>query len=199
MTAYSFSLTDFLSIEFCFKHDREDGVMKASQWLALFFSILLVGFVLNGAGCGGSNINNPVSDTDNLEADNNGIIVKPGGEETENAAQTAELDTTITVTDQTVRPGGEVELTASVKGVRGSSVVLNWLNITGHGTLSASDENPVTWNAPSTLNEANAQVEVIQLVVTVISEIVSVGSSGIETDTQIFSETKTVLLTVKDE
>ena len=49
-----------------------------------------------------------------------------------------------------------------------------------------------------TLNGEAVQVEVIQLVVTVISEVVSVGTSGIDTDTQIFSETKTVLLTVKE-
>ena len=172
--------------------------MRASQLRVLFFGIFLVGFVLSVAGCGGSNINNPVSDTDTIGTDGDNIIVKTG-ESAENSEQTADLDVTITVTDKIVRPGGEVELTASFKGVRGSSVMLNWLNITGHGALSATDENSVTWNAPSTLNEANVQVEVIQLVVTVISEVVSVGSSGIETDTQIFSETKTVLLTVKDE
>jgi hypothetical protein len=32
----------------------------------------------------------------------------------------------------------------------------------------------------------------------VISEVVSVGSSGIETDTQIFTDTKNVLLTVRN-
>lgn len=52
--------------------------------------------------------------------------------------------------------------------------------------------------APQTLNGENVQVEVIQLIVTVISEVVSVGASGIDTDTQIFSETKTVLLTVRN-
>ena len=50
---------------------------------------------------------------------------------------------------------------------------------------------------PAALNGEGVQVEVIQLVVTVISEVVSVGTSGIDTDTQIFSETQTVLLTVK--
>ena len=97
-----------------------------------------------------------------------------------------------------MRPGEETELTASVKGVRGTSVTLNWLNITKHGELSTVGENAVTWTAPDTLNGENVQVEVIQLVVTVISEVVSVGASGIDTDTQIFSETKTVLLTVRD-
>jgi hypothetical protein len=75
---------------------------------------------------------------------------------------------------------------------------LNWLNITKYGALSTRSENAVTWTAPNTLNGENVQVEVIQLVVTVISEVVSVGASGIDTDTQIFSETKTVLLTVRN-
>ena len=109
-----------------------------------------------------------------------------------------DLDVKITVTKKTVQPGEAVELTASVKGVRGTSVTLNWLNITQFGELSASTENPVTWTAPQALNGENVQVEVIQLVVTVISEVVSVGSSGIETDTQIFTDTKNVLLTVRN-
>ena len=97
-----------------------------------------------------------------------------------------------------MQPGEAVELTALLKGVRGTSVTLNWLNITQFGELSASSENPVTWTAPQTLNGENVRVEVIQLVVTVISEVVSVGSSGIETDTQIFTDTKNVLLTVRN-
>jgi len=73
------------------------------------------------------------------------------------------------------------------------------LNITQYGELSATDENSVTWSAPDTLNGANIQVEVLQLLVTVITEVVSVGASGIDTDTQILSETKNVLLTVRND
>ena len=58
--------------------------------------------------------------------------------------QIADLDVKVTVTKKTVKPGEEVELAASVKGVRGTSVTLNWLNITKHGKLSASSENPIT-------------------------------------------------------
>ena len=97
-----------------------------------------------------------------------------------------------------MQPGEAVELTASVKEVRGTSVTLNWLNITQLGELSATNQNTITWTAPQSLNGDNVQVEVIQLVVTVISEVVSVGSSGIETDTQIFTDTKNVLLTVRN-
>ena len=176
--------------------------MRKSQYLTISFYILLVGFVLSFASCGGSNLNSPVSEGDTTPegSDSTDDVVELtqnlGAEET--TGQIADLDVKVTVTKKTVEPGEEVELTASVKGVRGTSVTLNWLNITKHGRLSASTENPITWTAPQTLNGESVQVEVIQLIVTVISEVVSVGTSGIDTDTQIFSETKTVLLTVRD-
>ena len=175
--------------------------MRTSQFLGVFFSILLIGFVLNLASCGGSNLNNPVSDVDTTtegSETNDDIVELTHNQNIEEPTQITDLDVTITATKKTVSPGEETELTASVKGVRGTSVTLNWLNITKYGELSTVGENAVTWTAPDTLNGANVQVEVIQLVVTVISEVVSVGASGIDTDTQIFSETKTVLLTVRD-
>ena len=163
--------------------------------------VLLIGLVLSFAGCGGSNMKNPVSvedtPTDDVEATDD-IVELTGTSDVAETNQLSDLDVTVTVTKKTVQPGEEVELTASVNGVRGTSVTLNWLNITQFGELSASGENPVTWTAPHALNGANVRVEVIQLIVTVISEVVSVGSSGVETDTQIFTDTKTVLLTVRD-
>ena len=174
--------------------------MRASQFLGVFFSILLIGFVLNLASCGGSNLNNPVSDVNTTEdSESSGDIVElTQNQDIAEPQQITDLDVTITVTKKTVEPGEKTELTASVKGVRGTSVTLNWLNITKYGELSTVSENAVTWTAPDTLNGANVQVEVVQLIVTVISEVVSVGASGIDTDTQIFSETKTVLLTVRN-
>ena len=176
--------------------------MRKSQFLGILVYILLVGFVLSFASCGGSNLNNPVSETDataqGSESTDDVVELSQNLDAEETTGQIADLDVKITVTKKTVEPGEEVELAASVKGVRGTSVTLNWLNITKYGQLSASSENPITWTAPQTLNGENVQVEVIQLVVTVISEVVSVGASGIDTDTQIFSETKTVLLTVRD-
>ena len=175
--------------------------MRTSQFLGVFFSMLLIGFVLNLASCGGSNLNNPVSDADTVadggETSDN-IVELIQNQDIEEPQQVTDLDVTITVTKKTVKLGEKTELTASVKGVRGTSVTLNWLNITKYGELSTVSENAVTWTAPDTLNGENVQVEVIQLVVTVISEVVSVGASGIDTDTQIFSETKTVLLTVRN-
>lgn len=176
--------------------------MRKSQYLTISFYILLVGFVLSFASCGGSNLNNPVSEgdttTEGSDSTDDVVELAQNLDAEETTGQIADLDVKVTVTKKTVEPGEEVELTASVKGVRGTSVTLNWLNITKHGKLSASTENPITWTAPQTLNGETVQVEVIQLIVTVISEVVSVGTSGIDTDTQIFSETKTVLLTVRD-
>ncbi|MCG9125985.1 hypothetical protein JT359_00125 [Candidatus Poribacteria bacterium] len=143
---------------------------------------------------------NPVADTDTLaESDAGGSIVElDTTHKIEDGNQADNLDVTITVTKKTVKTGEEIELTASVKGVRGTSVVLNWLNITEHGELSSTNENPVKWTAPESIGEDATRVEVLQLVVTVISEVVSVGSKGIQTDTQIFSDTKEILIQVVD-
>lgn len=181
--------------------------MRVSRINIFFYSslvgiyILLVGLVLSLASCGGSNLKNPVSEQDTTAegSETTGDVVELTQTlDVTEPEQVTDLDVKITVTKKTVQPGEAVELTASVKGVRGTSVTLNWLNITELGELSARSENPVTWTAPSTLNGENVRVEVIQLVVTVISEVVSVGSSGIETDTQIFTDTKNVLLTVRN-
>ena len=176
--------------------------MKASRINIFFYAsvvgiyILLTGIVLSLASCGGSNLKNPVSEEGSEATDD--VVEITQISNAEEPEQITDLDVKITVTKKTVQPGEDVELTASLKEVRGTSVTLNWLNITQFGELSDSSENPVTWTAPQTLNGENVRVEVIQLVVTVISEVVSVGSSGIETDTQIFTDTKNVLLTVRN-
>ncbi len=180
--------------------------MRASRINIFFHSslvgihILLAGLVLSLASCGGSNLKNPVSEEVTTEegSESTDDVVVTQISNAEEPEQVTDLDVKITVTKKTVQPGEDVELTALLKGVRGTRVTLNWLNITQFGELSASSENPVIWTAPQTLNGENVQVEVIQLVVTVISEVVSVGSSGIETDTQIFTDTKNVLLTVRN-
>ena len=174
--------------------------MKTSQFFQVFVYLLTVSLIFSITGCGGSNMKNPVADTDTLkemDADNS-IVGLDTTQEIEEGNQAGKLDVTITVTKKTVKIGEEVELTASVKGVRGTNVALNWLNITGYGELSSTNENPVIWTAPTSIGEESTQVEVLQLVVTVISEVVSVGSSGIKTDTQIFSDTKEILLQVID-
>lgn len=136
-----------------------------------------------------------MSDTDQTDETDNDIDVSDENDNG-NADQTGELNVSVTVTKKTVKPGEEVEITATVNGVRGTSIVINWLNITGYGTLSSTNETRVTWTAPDSLGDVNTRVEVLQLVVTVISEVVSVSASGIKTDTQILSDTKEILLQV---
>ena len=168
--------------------------MRTSHFLRLLCYLFLVCSVLCYLGCGGSNLNNPVSETDQTDETDGDIV-----EEDTNSGNTdeiGELNVSVTVTRKTVKPGEQVEITVSVEGVRGTSVVINWLNITGYGTLSATNETRVTWTAPDSLGDVNTRVEVLQLVVTVISEVVSVGASGIKTDTQILSDTKEILLQV---
>ena len=172
-----------------------EEIMKTGRFLGLFCYIVLVILVLSHTGCGGSNMNNPVSDIDQTDESDDSIVEL---EDTVDVImeEAGELNVSVTVTRKTVKPGEQVELTASVEGVRGTSVVINWLNITGYGTLSATNETRVTWTAPNTLGEDKTRVEVLQLVVTVISEIVSVNASVIKTDTQILSDTKEILLQV---
>lgn len=172
------------------------GLMQKSLLLGIVFVVCLISLA-NISGCGGSNLNNPVSDSDTMDDTSDDTDVGLDDTQTvEDTENTGELDVTVTVTQKTVKPGEKVEITASVQGVRGTSVTLNWLNITGYGSLSSDDDLSVTWTAPDTLNGDSAKVEVLQLVVTVISEIVAVNDNEIQTETQIISDTKEILLKV---
>ncbi len=160
-------------------------LMQKYLLLGIVFVVCLISLALNISGCGGSNLNNPVSDSDTMDDTSDDTTDDIG-----------ELAVTVTVTQETVQPGEKVEITASVQGVRGTSVTLNWLNITEYGSLSSDDDLSVTWTAPDTLGGDSAKVEVIQLVVTVISEIVAVNDNEIQTETQIISDTKEILLKI---
>lgn len=169
--------------------------MRRFHNIGIIWCFVLLGIILNISGCGGSSLNNPVSDTESMDDSDNDNVELESTEDGE-LPDAGDLEVSVTVSKETVHPGEQVELTASVAGVRGTSVVINWLNITGYGTLSNTNDYSVTWTAPDTLGEVNTQVEVLQLVVTVISEVVSVETSGIKTDTQILSDTKEILLQV---
>ncbi len=174
--------------------------MLVSRCLVLFNVLLIVCLVLSSLSCGGSSVTDTVSDADVMDDEmENGDDSVIEVVTTEDEEQAGDLDVTITVTKTTVTPGEQIELTASVQGVNASDIVLNWLNITEYGTLSSTKDYSVSWTAPSTLGEENTQVEVLQLVVTAISEVVSVGSSGIKTDTQILTETNEILLKIVQE
>lgn len=168
------------------------GLMQKSLLLGIISYILILGLVITVTSCGGSNLNNPMSDSDTMDD-------KSDPDDTEDMDDVGDLDVTVTVTKETVKPGEQVDISAAVQGVRGTSVTLNWLNITGYGTLSSDNDLSVTWTAPDTLNGENTKVEVLQLVVTVISEIVAVNDSEIQTETQIISDTTEILLKVVSE
>ncbi len=167
--------------------------MQKSLLLGIVFFVCLISLALNISGCGGSNLNNPVSDSDPMD---DTIVLLDDTQTVENTDNIGELDVTVTVTQKTVRPGEKVEITTSVQGVTGTSVTLNWLNITEYGILSSDDDLSVTWTAPDTLDGDSAKVEVIQLVVTVIRENVAVIDNQIQTETQIISDTIEILLKV---
>lgn len=171
--------------------------MKINRCLVLLNVFLIVGLAISNLSCGGSSVTDTVSDSDTMDDEmENGDDSVVEVETTEDGEQASELDVSITVTKTTVKPGEQVELTASVQGVRATDIVLNWLNITEYGTLSSTKDYSVTWTAPDALTEENTQVEVLQLVVTAISEFVSVDTSGIKTDTQILTETNEILLKI---
>ena len=153
--------------------------MQKSLLLGIVCFVCLSSLALNISGCGGSNLNNPVSDSDTME---DTVVELDDTQTIESTDNIGELDLTVTVTQKTVKPGEEVEITASVQG--------------GYGSLSSDDDLSVTWTAPDTLDGDSAKVEVIQLVVTVISEIVAVNDNEIQTETQIISDTIEILLKV---
>lgn len=147
--------------------------------------ILLLGIVLWLVGCGGSSIQNPVQETE---------------EDTDNLAQVDEksqsLNVAVEVSKTTVQTGEAVNLKATVDGIRGTNLILNWVNVTGYGELSVVNQHSALWTAPQSLDSLEVKVEVIQLIATGVSQVISVKESGVDTDTEVLTDTKTILLTV---
>ena len=146
--------------------------------------MVLLAIALCLLGCGGSSVENPLQ----------------GSEETDNTLpqvnlENQSLNVTVEVSEDTVQVGETVNMTATVDELRGSNIIFNWINTTGHGTLTPMDENKAIWSAPEQ-SDGVVKVEVLQLVVTAISQVVSVQSSGVDTDTEVLTSTKTILLTV---
>ena len=160
-------------------------MIKPYRLLALL-QVILLGSVAWISGCGGSNIENPVTETDP-----EGDVFTSGAPDNPQS-----LDVKVNVSQALVQPGESVELTATVDGVQGFRILLDWINVTKHGTLSVTSPNSATWVAPVSATTDGVQLEVIQFVVTVFDRVVSVKESGIDTDTKVSTKTKTVLLTV---
>ena len=160
-------------------------IKYAARKSPIFLYLILFSVVVWMTGCGGSSIQNPIQDSE---------------ENTDNLSQvrqqTQPLNVNVDVSKATVQQGETVTMTATVDGIRGTRLLLNWVNVTGYGELSIEDQNNAIWTAPQTLDSLDIKVEVIQLIVTGVSQVVSVKKSGVDTDTEILTGTKTVLLTV---
>ena len=148
--------------------------------------MILLAIALCLVGCGGSSVENPLGESEETDE----ILTRV---DIENQS----LNVKVEVSKDTVQAGEIVNMTATVDELRGSNIIFNWINTTGYGTLTPMDENKAIWSAPEK-PDGVVKVEVLQLVVTAISQIVSVQSSGVDTDTEVLTSTKTILLTVTD-
>ena len=160
-------------------------MIKSVSKTPIFLYIILLSMVVSMLGCGGSSVRNPVQESE---------------ENTDNLSQidqqTQSLNVHVDVSKVTVQMGETVEMTATVDGIRGTRLLLNWVNVTRYGELSVTNQNNATWTAPQTLDSLEVKVEVIQLIATGVSQVVSIKESGVDTDTDILTGTRTILLTV---
>ena len=146
--------------------------------------IVLLTIALCLLGCGGSSVENPLGESE--ETDNTVTQVEPANQS---------LNVKVEVSKDAVQAGETVNMTATVDELRGSNIIFNWINTTGYGTLTSTGENTAIWSAPEK-PDGVVKVEVLQLIVTAISQVVSVQSSRVDTDTEVLTSTKTILLTV---
>jgi hypothetical protein len=159
-------------------------MIKILRTTPVLSHMVLLTIALCLLGCGGSSVENPLRESE--ETDNTLTQV-----DLENQS----LNVKVEVSKDTVQAGETVNMTATVDELRGSNVIFNWINTTGYGTLTPTGANKAIWSAPEK-PDGVVKVEVLQLVVTAISQIVSVQSSGVDTDTEVLTSTKTILLTV---
>ena len=135
-------------------------------------------------GCGGSSVENPLRESEETDTT-----------VTQTSVENQSLKVKVDVSKDTVQAGETVNLTATVDELRSTNIIFSWINTTGYGTLTSTDQNKAIWAAPEKPDNT-IKIEVLQLVVTAISQVVSVESSGVDTDTEVLTSTKTILLTV---
>ncbi|MBT3265845.1 hypothetical protein HN371_01775 [Candidatus Poribacteria bacterium] len=135
-------------------------------------------------GCGGSSpTGESFSDFANVDGD---VVLNVG----------------VLVEKTTAGPGDIIELSATVDAVRAEAVTFSWVNVTGHGRLVGAESGVVSgpftiqWEAPSDVETGSVKVEVVQLVVTAISQVISVSETGVQTSHDIASETRTIPITI---
>ena len=159
-------------------------MIKILRITPVLLSMVLLASALCLLSCGGSSVENPLRSSE--ETDNTLTQI-----DLENQS----LKVNVEVSKDTVQAGETVNMAATVDELRGSNIIFNWINTTGYGKLTPMDENKAIWSAPEK-PDGVVKVEVLQLVVTAISQVVSVQSSGVDTDTEVLTSTKTILLTV---
>lgn len=153
--------------------------MTSRRWLLLLMAAGIL-------GCG----SDPTSPTDTLVPDMARVD------------KDISLKTEVQVSRSRVAPGEVVNITATVTPLRAETVRFSWVNVTGHGRLlgleSGTANGPFTiqWEAPPSIESGSVKVEVIQLVVTAISQVISVTEKGVQTSYDIASETKTIPITI---
>ena len=154
------------------------------KWIVGRAACVLVAASMAAAGCGGS------SPTE----DDLGSLA--------NVDESVSLNVGVQASRSRVLPGETVEISATVSAVRAESVRFSWVNVTNHGRLIGTETGltstpfEIRWEAPQNLESGSVQVEVIQLVVTAISQVISVNASGVQTSHDIASETKTIPITI---
>ena len=136
-------------------------------------------------GCGGNTVENPLQDSE-----------ETGNTLTQVDSENQSLNVNVDVSKDTVQAGETVNMTATVDELRGTNIIFSWINTTGYGTLTPTGQNKAIWSAPEISDTGGVKVEVLQLVVTAISQVVSVEASGVDTDTEVLTSTQTILLTV---
>ena len=154
--------------------------MNWKSKLSIF--IICVSVVAISLGCGESSLKNPV---------------EPETNPNESTPAPQKPTITINISKSTAAPGESVKITATVSAINGSKLMLNWVNTTGYGELSNISQNSVIWTAPNN-SIGEVRVEVIQLIVTIISHVISVKESGVDTNTNIETVTKTIPITIND-
>lgn len=147
--------------------------------------MLLFTLALCLLGCGGSSVENPLQESGEI-----------GNTPIQADLENQSLNVNIEVSEDIVQAGEKVNMTATVDELRGTDIIFSWVNTTGYGKLTTVGQNKAIWSAPEMSDADGVKIEVLQLVVTAISQVVSVETSGVDMDTEVLTSTKTILLTV---
>lgn len=104
----------------------------------------------------------------------------------------------VQVSKTEVTPGETVKLVAVVQRMKAETIKFNWINVTKLGRFIGDPEsNSIEWKAPeSTEGKGTVKVEIIQLVVTAISRVISATEKGVDVRTEVATETKTIPITI---